>query len=334
MKFLIAYIIVTILWCTTSVAQEQDTLRLGLFELTAMAKEQSLMAKSATVQRRNADWEWQLFRSEIKPKLTADISALNFQRGVEGVGQQDGSINYLNVSKNTSNVALQIRQLLPLTGGSFFARTKLERFDNFSINSKIYGGAPLELGYEQNFFAFNSYKWKRRLAPVQYEEAKRSFAANLEKVALKTVSLYFALSLSQINQEIAQTNLLTNQTVLSIAKKKFGMGKISKDEFLQARVQCKSAEIVALRTQVENKEAMNALKTHLAIKKTIQFRLQLPEVLPLPTLSFDDVWSRCQQNSAEWIQQQRRVLEMMQAEAQVHGQTGISGFLATHVMTI
>ncbi len=305
----------------------QDTLKLSLSDVVELAKSQSLQAKSAAVRKMNAEWEWKLFRSELKPKLNMNLSALNFQQSVEAITQQDGSIRYQEVTQNRSNATLEIQQLVPFTGGNFFVRTNLERFDNLSKDEMAYGGSPLEIGLQQPLFAYNHYKWQKRLAPIRFEESKKNYSAGLEEVAFKAVQLYFNLSLNQINKEIAQTNLKTNESILKIAEEKYRMGKISKDEYLQAKVLLKNAEIAAISEQMQNTEAVNELRTHLAVKENIGIQLILPEKLPLQSLNFDEVWNVCQHNSTELIRQQRRLLEVQQEEARVRGQTGISGKL-------
>ena len=325
-KGILTYTIFTFLLLISSV-RAQDTLQLNLTDVVDMARSQSLDAKSAAVQKVNAEWQWRLFQSELLPKLNMNLTALNFQQAVQPIVQQDGSINFLEIAQNRSSATLEVQQLIPFTGGNVFVRTNLERFDNFSNDAIGYGGSPLEIGLSQPLFAYNRYRWLRKLAPVRYEEARLGYSADLEQSAYDAVLLFFALSLNQINREIAFTNLSTNKSVVNIAKEKYTMGKISKDEYLQAQVLLKNSEIETMNANLRNAEAVNELKTHLMIKGNTGISLSLPDELPIRSIDFQEVWSRCQTHSVELIRQQRRLLEVKDQEAQVRGETGITGSL-------
>lgn len=59
------------------------------------------------------------------------------------------------------------------------------------------------IGYRQSLFGYNSLKWDKRIEPVRYQEAKKSYVETLELVSANAINKFFALATAQSNYDIA-----------------------------------------------------------------------------------------------------------------------------------
>ena len=48
---------------------------------------------------------------------------------------------------------------------------------------------PIALTLSQPLFGVNTVKWNRRIEPIRYQEAKASFLAETEQVAMRAINL-------------------------------------------------------------------------------------------------------------------------------------------------
>ena len=61
-----------------------------------------------------------------------------------------------------------------LTGGTFYLESDLDRNQNFGSNDYTqFSSRPFRIGYQQNLFGFNAFKWERKLEPKRFEQVVR-----------------------------------------------------------------------------------------------------------------------------------------------------------------
>ena len=74
----------------------------------------------------------------------------------------------------------------------------------FTDNISSYKSTPVVVGYEQDLFGFNDLKWERRIEPIKYEEAKKTYigesavAAPFEAVSKQAERVGVTLKVSEI----------------------------------------------------------------------------------------------------------------------------------------
>ena len=96
------------------------------------------------------------------------------------------------------------RQNIALTGGTLSLYSSLNRLDQFGDrDSKSYYSQPITLSYTQPLFAYNSFKWAKKIEPKQFELAKRQYIEDMEAVTLRAVGYFFDLVLSRAQYDIA-----------------------------------------------------------------------------------------------------------------------------------
>ena len=91
-------------------------------------------------------------------------------------------------------------------------QTAAQRMDELGEKSTAYNTQPFTVGYRQSLFGYNSLKWNRRIEPVRFQEAKKTYSETLELIASKTCELFFALASAQSDLEIARANYASADT--------------------------------------------------------------------------------------------------------------------------
>ena len=77
-----------------------------------------------------------------------------------------------------NTLGLSIKQNIALTGGTLRLYSSLNRLDQFAPkDSKSYYSQPITLSYTQPLFAYNQFKWDKKIAPKEYELAKRTYTS-------------------------------------------------------------------------------------------------------------------------------------------------------------
>lgn len=155
----------------TATAQEQ-TMELTLGQTIERARRQSPDAQTAQHSFRSAYWNYKYYKANYLPalKLTSD-PYLN--RAINKVTMGDGSVKFVEQNLLSTDLTLSLTQNIPWTGGTLFVETSAQRLDLFSDHSTSWQTSPINVGYSQSLFGYNSLKWNRRIEPLRYREAKR-----------------------------------------------------------------------------------------------------------------------------------------------------------------
>jgi len=212
-----------------------------LEEVLDIAEQKSVYRYQADADNEIAQSRFKFFKTSFSPAVSLDLLAPDFVKSSRATVQPDGSIAFQSVSQNNASINLGVEQQLKATGGTFFFTTQLQRFDNFSLDSKQYNGIPFRVGFSQPLFGFNELKWADKIEPLALKEADKKYIIDMEDIHLRATFQYFELLTAQLNERIAKTNSEVNEKLLDIAKERFELGKISRNELLQLELEYKSA---------------------------------------------------------------------------------------------
>ena len=198
----------------------QDTIHLTLEQVLQLAHDQSPQAIMAKHQFRANYWSFRSFKAKYLPALTMNATLPDFSRAFEREYDfNTGQEYYVEKFRNNSTLGLSLTQNIGPTGGSIFVNTNLTRFDEFGDNKNSqYITTPVSVGITQPLFNYNPLKWEKKIEPVKYEEAKKSFLDAMERVNDRAVNLFFNLVLAQMNLEIARMNYSNSDTLYRIAQ--------------------------------------------------------------------------------------------------------------------
>ena len=307
-------------------AYSQDTLRLTLSETVRMAQEQSPQAIAARHSFRAAYWNWRSYRANMLPSLTF-TSSPSLNRSISSVTLPDGGESFVHRNQLMVDAGLTINQNIPFTGGSLFVKTALQRLDLFSEKTSSYNTTPIVLGYEQNLFGYNQFKWDRKIEPLRYTESKKNLTETLELVAAQATQQFFQLATAQTNWEIAQYNYANADTLYRYAQGRYNIGTITENEMLQLELNLLTEQTNMMNARIEVDDCIQSLRSYLGITNASELIASLNEEIPRFNVEVKQALELAYENNPEPEYLQRRRLESESAVAQAKASRGFKADL-------
>lgn len=300
----------------------QEVMELTLQQTIRHAQEQSPDAQSARHSFRSSYWNYRYYRANYLPNLTL-TSTPYLDRAINKVTLGDGSVKFVEQNLLSTNLTLSLTQNVPWTGGTFFVETSAQRIDLFSDNSHSYQTSPVNIGYTQSLFGYNSLKWNRRIEPVRYREARKRYAETLELVAAAATQKFFALATAQNNYEIACTNYANADTLYIYARGRYDIGTISENEMLQLEINKLTEETNRMNARIEVDNAMQELRSYLGIQQDVELKVRIEDFVPDLQIDLNEALLLAAQNSPDIENMQRRKLESESAVSQARANAGL-----------
>ena len=297
--------IIWMVFCTISLNGQ-----LILDDVLMQAKKNSIFYHEAMRDAAIAEASYGLYKSWLKPQVSLELNVPNYFKTSREIVQPNGSIQFQPVSQNNSFIGLSANQVITSTGGSLFASTNLQRFDDYALDQKLYNGIPLRIGLSQPLFQFNPWKWDKKIEPLKLEVAKKQYVVDIEGIHINTVDLYFNLLLAQENLQISEKNRDINERLLKIAEERFELGKISQNDRLQLSLEYKNAvrDLSRATYEVENAyaELMTFLHTGVSSEAPV---ITIPEPLEEKNIDPNLAVEEGRKNRPELLDYQRQLLE-------------------------
>lgn len=178
---------------------------LNLEEVISKAKTKSIRSKQIENRYQNSYWRNFAYRRQFLPSLNFNGTLPEIQRSISSITQNDGTEIFVsrNVLSNRAN--LGINQAVPFTGGNLFVRTGLDNIQlSGNSSSTTYLSRPVEIGYSQNIFGFNQFKWDKKIEPLLFTEADLLKTEEIEALSIEAVNRYFDLLRDQLALENAK----------------------------------------------------------------------------------------------------------------------------------
>lgn len=311
--------------------QPGDTLKLTLQQVVEMARASSIASKQAATVKETRYWEWRTFQSNYKPQLSLSGSLPGYSKTYREVLQPNGTIEFLPVRYNNAALNLALSQSIAKTGGTIFGTTQMQRFDDFDRRTTSYNGVPYAIGYSQPLLRFNPLRWEQKVAPLKYQESKQTYIESLEQIAIKSCHYFFDLLIAQVDLQIAETNLANTQNILRIANEKLEMGKISRNEILQLRLeQLKAQKAVGIGRRDMEIATLN-LRSYIGLQSTDKIALALPEAVIPMSVDTAKVVAEAYENRSDAIGFVRRVTEAKREVARAKGENGLNATLNARI---
>ncbi len=289
---------------------------LSLEEVVEIAKRQSPDAMMARHRYRGSYWQHRTFRASYLPNLRFDATIPNLNRTISPITLPDGSDIFVRRSLATSSGSLSLNQTIGPTGGRLFMRSGLERIDLIRDDETVvsYLSTPINIGYQQPIFAFNPHKWERRIEPIRFEEAKREYLESMEDIAIRASNLFFDLLLAQINKEINEFTLHSNDTLYRIAQGRYELGRIAENDLLQMELNVLNAEANLEQSVIDYEGAIFRFRSFLGFEEVETLELLPPEEPHRLQIDVGVALAEARTNRAHALSQERQMLE---AESQV-----------------
>ncbi len=314
-KFVFTLICLVLVLCIEPM-QATETRYLNLDEVVVIARDQSPDAMMARHRYRGRYWQYRTFRAGYLPNLRFDATIPNLNRSISPITLPDGSDIFIRRSLATSSGNLSLNQTIGLTGGQLFVRSGLQRIDLIGDeDTKVsYLATPINIGYSQPIFSYNPFKWERQIEPIRYEEAQRQYIESLEEISIRATNFFFDLLLAQINKDINEITLASNDTLYRIAQGRYELGRIAENELLQMELNVLNSEATLEQSYIDYEAALFRFRSFLALDETRNVELMPPDEPHKIRVDVGVALVEARKNRADVLARERQLIE---ADSQV-----------------
>jgi hypothetical protein len=253
---------------------------LTLEDALRIAKEQSPDALTTKQEFRRSYWSYKTFMGTYLPQVAVSAEIPNVNREIlKLTNYNNGVVSYVPLQSSSVSADFIISQKIGFSGGDLSLQSGLERTDNnfFTDSSTTsYLSIPINIIYKQPIFQFNPYKWNKKLEPIAYDQSKRKYLEDIEKINMRMVFFFFDLLKAQVEMKIADSTLSINHDLYKIAEGRYNFGQILENDLLNLKLQFLKAQTRVEDAKLNLDQALDQFKSFLRIKDTIPIILIPP----------------------------------------------------------
>jgi outer membrane protein len=331
MKNLLLFSLIIVLILSSKPILAQEVKKLTFEEVIKLSEEQSPNALMAKHRFRSSYWQYRSYKAQFLPGLALKGSLPNYSDGFDKV-YDSNTDQYTYVPKNTisSSGTLSLTQAIGLTGTSISLQSAINHLYDFSstaILPRQYNITPVSINITQPIRQYNSLRWQKKIEPVKYDAAKKTFLANIEGVHTSAVMNFFSLALAQINKQISEMNYSNADTLFRIAKGRYQLGTIAEDELLQMELSWLNAETARKQADMNLRDREIRLRSFLGYNENVRIELIIPDKIPDLQVDMQEVLDLAMKNNPDLITQQINVLNAQSSVAQARASMGLNASL-------
>lgn len=280
-------------------AQVGNTERLNLTKAIEIATDSSLSAFRAKHLYLASYWQYRSFRANRLPSLFLNTNPLQYNRNFTKRYDSQGNIDVYKTQQNLSSSAnLSLRQNVDFTGGTVFIDSDLGYLRSFGFDKvEQFSTIPIRVGYSQSLFGYNSFKWDKKLEPLQFEKAKKELIYNIEEISEITTEYFFNLVLSQKLFDIALQNVNSNDTLYQIGLERHKIGAISQADLLTLKLYKINAQNDLANAKIDLQRSSFLLATFLRLDANTVFELEMPDQIKVFSINIDDAIEETKKNN-------------------------------------
>jgi outer membrane protein TolC len=254
---------------------------LTLARAVEIAQARGFAARAASATRDAARFRSRAFWSRRLPQLSIGGTLPQYNRSIVPVVQPDGSTLFLPQNQTNASLTATLSQQLPVTGGSLFLSSALSRLEVSGQQSfERYSSTPVSVGIRQDLFRPNTALWDRREEVVRSDLAERQFLEAREDIAIETATLFFNAYAARMALDNAAKNVSVNDTLYTLNKGRFEVGRIGENDLLQSELALLRARTSLDGARLEYDRAMAALRLGLSLPASAPIEVSVSPMVP------------------------------------------------------
>lgn len=256
-------------------------------------------------------WEYRTYKANRLPSMSLNLMPAQYYRYITQRYDSNQNVDvYREQQMFSASGGISIQQNFDLTGGTFYIDSELEYMRNFGYTkSTQFSSIPIRIGYQQSLLGFNPFRWERKIEPLKFEKAKKTFLYNQESISEEVVRYFFALASAQADLELAKEQVASCDTLYKIGLQRQKIAAISRADLLTLQLDKVNAQNTSENAQITMKRAMTALALYLNLDKNTQIKLELPGKPKVLNISAEEALSKAQENNPTYLEQRQQVLE-------------------------
>ena len=284
-------------------AQAAAPTAITLQEAIQRAQQQGPAAQVARSTRDAARYRDNAFNARLLPQLVLSGDVANLNRGINPLDLPDGSTQFVSQANNRSSLGLGFSQEIPLTGGRVTVGSEISRIDEFgSRSSRIYQTSPILVQLEQQLFRPREIVWDKRIQNLDAHVAEQAYLEAREDVARTTADAFFNLYAQQMTLRNASSNVAINDTLFTLNKGRYEVGKIGENDLLKSELALLRARAAVEDARVARARAEATLRRLIAFPEGRELEIVTPDSIPVVNAD-PDVAEREALRSSSIIQQ-------------------------------
>ncbi|MGB6037871.1 MAG: TolC family protein, partial [Cryomorphaceae bacterium] len=285
-----------------------------------LARGQSPSSKQAETRLENRYWQYRLFKSNYNPQLALRGNLPGYNRDFLSNRLDDGTIVFQDREQLNSSLNLGLNQPIALTGGNVSVNSSMNYFNDLNQDLTRFNTTMVNIRLDQPIFGFNNLKWDKQTEPLRYEESQRSYVEEMEFISREASGRFFDYLTAQINFEIAQFNLLNNDTIYKIEQGRYNIGTTSKDKLLQVELQLLRSQQDVSQARLDLETSSLQLRSYLGLNNSDTLFLNIPDGIPEFEISMQDALVYAKMNRSDYIAFERQRIEARREVAEARAQ--------------
>lgn len=251
-------------------------------DAVALAQRQGLGSAIADAQRDAARQRDRAFNARLLPQVSLGGTLPDYNRAIIPVLQPDGSTVFAAQQQMQSGLNLALSQRLPFTGGELFVSSALSRLDVTRVGeaSRAWSSTPYAVGIRQDLLRPNALRFDQREQALRADAAEQAWLEAREDVALEASNAFFALYVASTSLTNAQGNAAVNDTLFTLNKARFAVGKIGENDLLQSELALLRARNAVAAARLAEARARAALRLTLNIGPAAPLEIAVSSALP------------------------------------------------------
>ncbi len=253
-----------------------DTVEISLERAVAMAEGKGLQARGALATWEAARQRNRVFYAQQLPQFGLTATAPSYNRAIIPVLQPDGTTLFQPQDETSARVDATVTQRVPLIGGDLSFVSSLSRLSRSGESAfESWTSTPFSISFRQDLLRPNSLGWDRREQPLRLEAAERAYLEAREDVAISVTGFFFDLHAARVNLANQVANAATNDTLYTLNKGRFEVGKIGENDLLQSELALLRARnsLDAARLEADRAEAALRIAVGLPASAPVAIRV-------------------------------------------------------------
>lgn len=263
-------------------AQVQDSVTLTLEKVLLMSSQKSLESFKNKNTLLTRYWEYENYKVEGLPVIGINFEPLSYNNYTQEVyNYEQNRYEYRNQQSLSSRAGLNIQKNILATGGRLYLNTNLNRLETYGDNPSLsFNNNLFNVGFEQGLFNYNQYKWDKKIAPLQYEKAKKEYLESQQQLHVQAVNYFFELAAAQLSHSMSFDNYNNADKLYKLGQKRFEIATINKEALLDLELNLLDSEVSLKRAASRLKNAQFKLNSFLGFEVSTAIKLKIPESVP------------------------------------------------------
>lgn len=281
-----------------------------------LATATSIRSKVAQTRQQLGRYQYDIFKSELKPQISLYGNLPGFSKEFATVTQPDGTIKFEPIQQGLSSFGVGLTQRIAATGGQISFNSDLSRFRDQRSSSTLFNATPIYVRLDQPLLAVNPLKWQRRIEPLKLKEAELNYMQEMHTLAADVTQLFFDVLEAQADAAIAEANLKNTTYNYALEQKRIPLGTTGEDKLLQLELQVLNSRQQLQQAVYRSEMGLLNLRNLMGIADSLPYTCALPTALPANPITLEKAIEMAKTNRPEFIAFERKRMEARQEVAE------------------